>query len=712
MRLDGDDPYLVVAADKGTATFSDMANALAVDRGFWLGDAFASGGSAGYDHKEMGITARGAWESVKRHFRELGVDTQQQDFTVVGIGDMSGDVFGNGMLLSRHIRLVAAFDHRHVFVDPTPDPATSYDERHRLASLARSSWGDYDTSLLSPGGGVWPRSVKRIELTPELRAALGIDEAVGALTPAELVHAILLAPVDLLWNGGIGTYVKAASETHPMVGDKANDTVRVDGEQLRVKVVGEGGNLGLTQRGRIEAALSGVRLNTDAVDNSAGVDTSDHEVNLKILLDHLLTTGDVRAADRDAVLQGMTDDVAHRVLRDNYLQNVLLGTARAQAPSMLSVHQRLIRDLEARRELDRELEALPRDAEIEARSSLGHGLTSPELSVLMAYAKLTLAHDVAESPLPDEGWAAAALRAYVPERLRLLAGARILEHPLRREIITTALVNRLVNRGGITYVFRTTEETGANPAEVVRAFAVVARVFDLDDVWARIEALDNVVPTTAQTALSLECRRLLDRSVRWLLQERRSAVDVGAEIEHFAAVRELSPHVVGWLRGAERERWERRTTELETLGAPADLAGEVAALLDVFSLLDIVEIAAASKERPETVGELYFALSERFEVDAILGRITALPRGDRWSALARMSLRYDLYGALAALTRSVQAAAPDADRGPAARIAAWEAANAEGLARARATLHEISSGESFDLATLSVALRTIRTLVP
>ena len=711
VRRDGDDPYLVVAADKGTATFSDIANAVSQDYGFWLGDAFASGGSVGYDHKAMGITARGAWESVKRHFREIGTDTQTQDFTCVGVGDMSGDVFGNGMLLSQHIALVAAFDHRHIFLDPSPDVAASYAERRRLFDLPRSSWNDYERSLISAGGGVYPRSAKSVPVTAEVRQALGINDAVAHVTPHQLMKAILAAPVDLLWNGGIGTYVKASAESSPDVGDKANDAIRVDGRDLRCRVVGEGGNLGFTQRGRIEAAQKGVRLNTDAIDNSAGVDTSDHEVNIKILLDSAVRSGDLTGKQRNELLASMTADVAAHVLRDNYEQNVLLGNARVQSHSMLPVHERFIRELERRGDLDRDLEFLPRDSEIEARFAAGGGLTSPEFSVLVAYSKMTLKNELLSSGLPDEPYFRSVSRRYFPGPIIQRYGDRVDSHPLRREIITTGLVNEMINRAGITFVYRAAEETGATPVEVARVFSVVREVFELPAFWASVEALDNLVPTGAQTALYLECRRLIDRATRWMLQARRSLLDVEAEIAHFAAMPTLRALVPSLLRGAEAQRLARRAAELAALGAPDDLAQDTAAMLDAFSLLDIVELSAGRGEPPEQVGRLYFALSERFEVDRMLTRITTLPRDDRWAALARMALRYDLYAALAGLTRNVAEVTAGMTE-PDERIAAWEARNAEGLARAKATLVEIATSESFDLATLSVALRTIRTLVP
>ncbi len=714
VRHDGDDPYLVVAADKGTATFSDMANGVAQSYGFWLDDAFASGGSAGYDHKDMGITAKGAWESVKRHFREMDVDIQREDFTVVGIGDMSGDVFGNGMLLSEHIRLVAAFDHRHVFVDPTPDPAVSFTERERLFALPRSSWDDYDKSLISEGGGVFPRSLKSIRVTPEMAAALGLPDDVGPkMTPAELIHAILLAPVDLLWNGGIGTYVKASTESHLDVGDRANDAIRVDGDQLRVTVVGEGGNLGLSQLGRIEAAMSGVHLNTDAVDNSAGVDTSDHEVNIKILLGDVVRRGDMTLEERNTLLASMTDEVAAQVLRDNYEQNVLLGNARAQRESMAPVHIRLMRRLEERGELDRNLEFLPSDAEIEKRHHEGRGLSSPELCVLLAYAKLAVKKDLLATDLPDDPHLTGTLAAYFPAELRHGFGDELAQHPLRREIVANAVANSMVNRGGITFVFRAMEETGATPEQVARAFVICREVFRLADYVTDVEALDNVVQTQVQTRLYLEFRRLLDRSVRWFLASRATAVDIRSEIERFAdVVAGLGPTVPELLKGAERERLERRTAEFAECGVPTDLAVRTAGLLDWYSLLDIVDIAADTGNAPTSVAPLYYLTSESFGIDTMLTKVTRLPREDRWDALARGALRDDLYAVLESMTRAVlDANGGSADGDPAEVLQRWAAANADVIQRARTSLAGIHRLESPNIAALSVALRTLRSVV-
>ncbi|NJC73399.1 NAD-glutamate dehydrogenase [Planosporangium thailandense] len=706
VRYDGDDPYLVVAADKGTASFSDLANEISLARGFWLGDAFASGGSAGYDHKKMGITARGAWESVKRHFRELGRDIQAEDFTAVGVGDMSGDVFGNGMLLSEHTRLVAAFDHRHIFVDPAPDAAVSFAERRRLFDLPRSSWDDYDTSLISKGGGVWPRTAKSIPISPEMRDALGIEPSVTALSPVELIRAILTAPVDLLWNGGIGTYVKAHTESNADVGDKTNDPVRVNGRDLRCRVVGEGGNLGLTQRGRIEYAMGGGYIYTDFIDNSAGVDCSDHEVNIKILLGAV----NLDFEQRNALLAEMTDEVAELVLRDNYAQACALGTARVQSRSLLPVHRRMIADLVERGELDRELEALPSDEELDARAEQGIGLASPEFAVLLSYVKLALEHELRDSGLPDEDWTRDVLVDYFPTPLRERYADQMVRHQLRREIVVTQLVNEAVNRGGTSFVFRTMEETGASAADAIRAYVVVREVFGLADLWQAVEALDNRVHTEAQTAVYLEIRRLLDRAVRWLVSNRRSPLDVPGEIARFQpGVAALLPKMGTLFRGLERKALRAEVETMVKLGLPEEIAEHATRLFYSFGLLDIVETTHATGCSIDEVAGVYFALSERFRVDPLLSKISALPREDRWQTMARMALRYDLYAALAGLTAEVLAATPsgnDAEK----RVLEWEQANTTSITRIRNALNEFDESRG-DLAALSVLLRQIRTLV-
>ena len=710
VRHDADDPYLVVAADKGTATFSDIANKISIDRGFWLGDAFASGGSVGYDHKAMGITAKGAWESVKRHFLELGLNTQTQDFTVVGIGDMSGDVFGNGMLLSEHIRLLAAFDHRHIFIDPNPETSKSFVERQRLFNLPRSSWEDYNVKLISKGGGIYLRSVKSIDLTSEAKAALGIDPSIQSLTPNELLTKILLAPVDLLWNGGIGTYIKSATETHAQVGDKANDAIRVNGNDLRARVIGEGGNLGATQLGRIEAARSGIKLNTDAIDNSAGVDTSDHEVNIKILLDQAVTAGILSVDERNQQLAVMTDEVGELVLRDNYEQNLILEQARYQDAEMLRVHKRLINYLEAGGLLNRAIEYLPIDAQLDSLHGQGMGLTSPELSVLMAYVKIDLSKDLAADEIVNEPWCQEVLQNYFPRDLRIKYENLMDTHPLRKEIISTVLTNEVVNRGGITFTWRAAEESGARTSEILRAFIVSRQVFGLSKLWKSVESLDGQISTDCQTQLILESRRLLDRATRWFLQSRGGRLNVEEEIEKFAStVNQLTAQVPEMLRGVERERAAAIAKNFQSQGVPADLAIRTGCFLDEFSLLDVIEIANREKMDPSNVAEVYFALSERYDIDRMLFHITALARDDRWTAYARSALRSDLYVALAALTSRVVQATKDSDSVD-SRITQWEAKFAEGVARTKATLNEIAHSEQNDLATLSVALRAIRTL--
>lgn len=723
VRYDADDTYLVVAADKGTATFSDIANGVSQSYGFWLGDAFASGGSIGYDHKAMGITAKGAWESVKRSFRELDLDTQTQEFTVVGIGDMSGDVFGNGMMLSEHIRLVAAFDHRHIFIDPNPVAASSFAERVRLFNVPRSSWDDYDRSLISEGGGIFPLTSKSIPISEQARVALGLDEGVTKLSPPELKKAILLAPVDLLWNGGIGTYVKASTETHADVGDKANDSIRVDGNELRVKVVGEGGNLGLTQRGRIEFARNQGRVNTDALDNSAGVDCSDHEVNIKILLDHLVREGSVEQQQRNEVLAEMTDEVGELVLADNYSQNNVLGVSRAHAAPMLSVHARLTADLEARGALNRKLEAMPSAAEFKALEKNGQGLTSPELCTLLAFTKLTLKEELLASDIPTIDTFTRKLPDYFPSLLRERFGAAIPNHPLARQIITTVVVNEVVDGGGISFAFRLAEEMSASATDAVRAYAVVTQVFDLPQIWREIQALDTVVKTDVQDSMVLETRRLLDRASRWLLSNRPQPLAVGSTINRFrGVVEQLSPFAFELLQGKELAVVAGKAERYVEQGVPAELARKVAALLYMYGLLDVTEIAELAEREfgpaggagPERThretAELYFALSDHLDIDHMLDSVTSLERGNRWHALARLALRDDFYSSLRAISVDVLRAS-DEDDTATEKIAKWEQANASRLVRARGALEEINRVHQLDLATLSVAARQVRSMV-
>ncbi|KMO96932.1 NAD-glutamate dehydrogenase [Streptomyces roseus] len=716
VRHDEDDTYLVVAADKGTATFSDIANGVAEAYGFWLGDAFASGGSAGYDHKGMGITARGAWESVKRHFRELGHDTQTEDFTVVGVGDMSGDVFGNGMLLSEHIRLVAAFDHRHIFIDPTPDAATSYAERRRLFDLPRSSWADYNTELLSAGGGVHPRSAKAIPVNAQMRAALGIEAGVTKMTPADLMQTILQAPVDLLWNGGIGTYVKASTETHTDVGDKANDAIRVNGGDVRAKVIGEGGNLGLTQLGRIEFARigsggEGGKVNTDAIDNSAGVDTSDHEVNIKILLNAVVADGDMTVKQRNKLLAEMTDEVGHLVLRNNYAQNTALANGTAQAPSLLHAQQRFMRRLEAAGRLDRGIEFLPTDRQIRELLSAGKGLTQPELAVLFAYTKITVADELIATELPDDPYLRRLLHAYFPGALRAKFPEQIDAHALRREIITTLLVNDTVNTGGSTFLHRLREESGASTEEIVRAQLAAREIFGLAGVWDEVEALDNKVAADVQTRVRLHSRRLVERGTRWLLNNRPQPLQITETIELFSdRVAEVWAELPKLVRGADLEWYQSIMDELIGEGVPEELAAKVAGFSSAFPTLDIVAIADRTGVDPLDVAEVYYDLADRLQITQLMDRIIELPRSDRWQSMARASIREDLFAAHAALTADVLAVG-NGDSTPEDRFKAWEDKNAAIISRARTTLDEIRGSDDFDLANLSVAMRTMRSLL-
>ncbi|WP_026555501.1 NAD-glutamate dehydrogenase [Arthrobacter sp. 35W] len=711
VRHDDDDSYLVVAADKGTASFSDIANSISAEYGFWLGDAFASGGSVGYDHKAMGITARGAWESVKRHFSEFDVDTQTEEFTAVGVGDMSGDVFGNGMLLSEHVRLVAAFDHRDIFLDPNPDAAVSFAERHRLFELPRSSWQDYDASLISAGGGVFPRSVKSIPITEPVRAALGLPEGTVKLSPPELLRAILLAPADLLYNGGIGTYIKASTETNAEVGDKANDGIRVDGRDLRVKVVGEGGNLGMTQRGRIEAALHGVILNTDAIDNSAGVDCSDHEVNIKIFVDRMVAAGKLDPAERAQFLGDMTEEVGALVLADNVEQNILLLNDRQRVVEWSPSYERFMDWLEVRADLKRDLEALPTTDTLHARLLSGQGLTSPELSVLAAYAKIELANALRDSDLADDPWFADTLRKYFPAQLAQRFDAELDTHPLRREIIATVVANDMINLGGITFAFRAMEESSATEAVIARAFVALREIFDLDSMSEALSALPPSFPTEHWCTIALDMRRLLDRAVRWLVTQgtgQRSIAEVVAQFKPVVA--SMGEHVGGLLQGEDLVRVQALRAKAEQWEVPEELGGRWAELFETFALLDVAKTASLINEPVGEVASVYYALYARYGVDNLLERITALPRNDRWQSLARAALRDDLYATVADMTASVLANT-EAGGSAAERIEAWESQNAEQLERARTMFEEVNNLEEDDMASLSVALRLLRSIV-
>ncbi len=715
VRRDADDPYLVVAADKGTATFSDLANAVSGEYGFWLDDAFASGGSAGYDHKKMGITARGAWESVKRHFRELGRDIQNEDFTVTGVGDMAGDVFGNGMLLSKHIRLRGAFNHLHIFIDPDPDPAASWAERKRLFDLPRSSWADYDTALISKGGGVYDRKAKSIQLTPETKACFGIDE--DRLTPAELIKRMLTAETDLLWFGGIGTFVKAASESHGDAGDRANDALRVDGREIRAKVVGEGANLGFTQRGRIEYAQGGGRLNTDALDNSAGVDTSDHEVNIKILLNGIVANGDLTRKQRDKLLTEMTDEVAELVLRHNYLQSQAVSVAQAAGWQALDQQGGFMRALERSGRLDRAIEFLPDDESLAERGAKHQGLTRPELAVLLAYAKIALKGELLPSDLPDDPQLVDDLLKYFPTPLQERYEAQIAEHRLRREIITTMVTNSLVNRMGPTFVHVMRDKTGMAASDVTRAYAITRGVFKLRELWSEIQALDNKVPATVQTAMLAEINRLAERGTLWFLASNIRPLDIAGTIAAFASGIARLAECLDDLVGAEDESTiTGNMSPLLDAGVPDVLARRIASLEFLGPGLDVVRMAQATAVPVETVARTYFAIGDRFDIDFLRDAAALVPEDSHWSRLAVTAIVDDLYTHQRDLTAHVLAAngAPGAEANGtriAEMIDSWTADRGAALARTDSLLAELRKAGSIDLAMLAVANRQLRSLI-
>ncbi len=717
VRRDGDDPYLVVAADKGTATFSDIANAISIEYGHWLGDAFASGGSAGYDHKGMGITARGAWECVKRHFRELGIDTQTQDFSCAGIGDMSGDVFGNGMLLSKHIRLVAAFDHRHIFIDPNPDVAESFRERERLFQLPRSSWDDYTRKLISRGGGVWPRSAKSIPLSAEAQKLLDLPQA--AATPVEVMRAILRMRVDLLWNGGIGTYVKAYDETHAEVRDRANDAIRADGREIRARVIGEGGNLGCTQRGRVEyaqlggAEKSGGRANTDFIDNSAGVNTSDVEVNIKILLADLARKGRLTRAARDKLLASMTAEVAEIVLHNNYLQSQALSVLEQRAPERIAEYQGLIRALERGGHLNRAIEFLPADDEFSERRKKGLGLTRPELAVVLAYSKIWLSTHLLDSDLPDDPYFANEVQRYFPKPMRKRYAREIPRHRLRREIVTTQTTNSLVNRMGPVFVVRAQEETGADPAVIARAYSIAREIFEMRALWFDIEALDNKVPAAVQYGMFYQASRLLRHTSYWLLRDR------GRDLHIENTVRELKPGVETLaagidtvLKGAGRELHSAVLADLSGKGVPDKLARRVAHLSMLEPAMDIVALARSEKLPVLEVARTYFELGEALGLDWLHGEIEKLAVDGSWQATARSGLRDAAMHAHRELVLQVlrQRSIPVRSKANGERLAAWSAEREEPLAAWKRTQTEMRAVGTSDFATLTVGVNAVRSL--
>ncbi|WP_129974088.1 MULTISPECIES: NAD-glutamate dehydrogenase [unclassified Pseudomonas] len=705
VRHDDDDPYLVVAADKGTATFSDIANGIAIDYGFWLGDAFASGGSAGYDHKKMGITAKGAWVGVQRHFRERGINVQEDSITVVGVGDMAGDVFGNGLLMSDKLQLVAAFNHMHIFIDPNPDPATSFAERQRMFDLPRSAWSDYDASIMSEGGGIFSRSAKSIAISPQMKERFDIQA--DKLTPTELLNALLKAPVDLLWNGGIGTYVKASTESHADVGDKANDALRVNGNELRCKVVGEGGNLGMTQLGRVEFGLNGGGSNTDFIDNAGGVDCSDHEVNIKILLNEVVQAGDMTDKQRNQLLASMTDEVGGLVLGNNYKQTQALSLAARRAYARIAEYKRLMSDLEGRGKLDRAIEFLPTEEQLAERVAEGHGLTRPELSVLISYSKIDLKEQLLGSLVPDDDYLTRDMETAFPPTLVSKFSEAMRRHRLKREIVSTQIANDLVNHMGITFVQRLKESTGMTPANVAGAYVIVRDIFHLPHWFRQIEALDYQVSADVQLELMDELMRLGRRATRWFLRARRNEQNAARDVAHFGPhLKELGLKLDELLSGEIRENWQERYQAYVAAGVPELLARMVAGTTHLYTLLPIIEAADVTGQDPAEVAKAYFAVGSALDITWYISQISALPVENNWQALAREAFRDDVDWQQRAITIAVlQAGGGDSD--VETRLALWMKQNDAMIERWRAMLVEIRAASGTDYAMYAVANREL-----
>ncbi|RON66187.1 NAD-glutamate dehydrogenase [Pseudomonas fluorescens] len=705
VRHDDDDPYLVVAADKGTATFSDIANGIAIDYGFWLGDAFASGGSAGYDHKKMGITAKGAWVGVQRHFRERGINVQEDSITVVGVGDMAGDVFGNGLLMSDKLQLVAAFNHLHIFIDPNPNPATSFVERQRMFDLPRSAWTDYDTSIMSEGGGIFSRSAKSIAISPQMKERFDIKA--DKLTPTELLNALLKAPVDLLWNGGIGTYVKASTESHADVGDKANDALRVNGNELRCKVVGEGGNLGMTQLGRVEFGLNGGGSNTDFIDNAGGVDCSDHEVNIKILLNEVVQAGDMTDKQRNQLLASMTDEVGNLVLGNNYKQTQALSLAARRAYERIAEYKRLMGDLEGRGKLDRAIEFLPTEEQINERVAAGHGLTRPELSVLISYSKIDLKEQLLGSLVPDDDYLTRDMETAFPPTLVSKFSEAMRRHRLKREIVSTQIANDLVNHMGITFVQRLKESTGMSPANVAGAYVIVRDIFHLPHWFRQIEALDYQVSADVQLELMDELMRLGRRATRWFLRARRNEQNAARDTAHFGPhLKELGLKLDELLSGEIRENWQARYQAYVEAGVPELLARMVAGTSHLYTLLPIIEASDVTGQNPAEVAKAYFAVGSALDVTWYLQQISALPVENNWQALAREAFRDDVDWQQRAITISVLQQG-DGTQDVEARLALWMEQHEGMISRWRAMLVEIRAASGTDYAMYAVANREL-----
>ena len=703
VRIDDEDPYLVVAADKGTATFSDIANELSEEYGFWLGDAFASGGSQGYDHKKMGITARGAWESVKRLFKEQGINTQQEDFTVIGIGDMSGDVFGNGMLLSEHIRLVAAFNHLHIFIDPAPDAASSFSERQRLFNLPRSSWDDYDKKLLSKGGGVYSRQAKKIRLSPEAKEALGAEKA--TMTPSELIQNILRAPVDLLWNGGIGTYVKASSQNHSEVGDRANDSVRINAGELRVKVVGEGGNLGLTQKARVEYARPGGYINTDAVDNSGGVDSSDHEVNIKILLNQVVAAGDMTTKQRNNLLAKMTDEVATLVLRHNYLQSLRLSLSLHENVGLMNDHRYLIRKLEQEGRLNRTLECLPSDIEMKERIKAGQGLSRPEISVLLSHTKLKLFEALVEARVDSDEFLSRSLQDYFPTPLQKKFPEQISQHPLKTEILATHLTNHVGNRMGSTFIEYLQQETRSSELNCVRAFIAVKEIFSIENVWQQIEGLGYQPEDEIQRKELLRIQQHIEKACIWLLRNHSASLNIQELIDTYKPGADVVANELESLLGENDLKWLlSRIISLQEAGMPEPLAKACAGMRYRYYALFMVGIARSHQQGMKAIAEIYFSLEDKLLLPWLREQVRQLPESDLWQRKARSSLRDQLDRTLTDNCAGVIAAAEGISE---EKLCQWLLENEPSIKRWEATVNEIQSASEQNLAMLSVAVQEL-----
>ncbi len=705
---DKDDTYLVVAADKGTATFSDTANAIAAQHKFWLGDAFASGGSNGYDHKGMGITAKGAWESVKRHFRELGVDTQSEPFSVIGIGDMGGDVFGNGMLLSEHIRLQAAFNHLHIFIDPDPDPAASFQERKRLFELPRSSWQDYDEKLISKGGGVFSRAAKSIKLSKQLRAWLGTEEQ--QLTPLQLIHELLKAPCDLLWNGGIGTYIKASSESHADVGDRVNNAVRVDATQLRCKVVGEGGNLGLTQLGRMEFAMHGGRVNSDFIDNSAGVDCSDHEVNIKILLDLACDEKGLGMPQRNQLLRDMTPEVEQLVLRSNYLQTQALSMMESFAVERLGAKVHLISSLENRGVLDRQLEFLPDNEMLRERAASGQGLTRPELAVLLSYSKISLYRQLLQSEVPEDQFLARELVQYFPKAIQERYADLMEKHPLKREIIATRVTNSMVNRMGASFVTRIREDTGADAAAIAKAYAVAREVFQAQAYWTELEAQDATVAANSQIDGFKEMWDVVRQATRWLLNRPGGDhIEIQQQVKRFGpGIAELYEYLLEALPQDSFAVYEQQKAGYLESGFTEPMANRIALLQFMTVGLDIVDEAAQQNLPVRDVLNTHFAVAEILNIDWLRRQVETLSTSGNWEAHARGHLRNDLITQHRDLTSQFlhyRSTRPDAT------VSSWQKVHQDRIQRTLSILDDMRRLPSMDIAAMTVAVRSLEQLV-